>query len=199
MFRRFFTFRSGREKNIFIIITLVILIVFTTMIVLINQTQALINDISQVPSPSITSDQTHLTKKAESNQNDKEVLSSDDNEMMAEVKITGEIGQAKHPSFINLNLAAAADKNVRQFTVVGSNGILIPRLINVNVDDVVVLDFTALDDDYDFILDGHYLNQSCKQGENSRIVFQVIDEGEFYYYCSSCPDIMASAGQLVVN
>jgi len=201
MLRNFFTFRSGREKNIFIVITLVVLIILTAMVVVINQGQALINDNLQEAISPVAVIHSSLIEQVKLDQENKQadmVLIDDSGEIMKVVKVTGEVGQNNNPSFINLSPASAGN-NVRRFTVLGSNGTLIPRMINVDVNDVVMLDFTALDDDYDFVLDGHYLNQSCKEGESSKIIFQAIKEGKFHYYCSSCSDIMASAGQLVVN
>ncbi len=197
MLKKLLTLRLSRGgENIFPFVLAVLIIFFITAFS-IHKTQALISDTSLV-----ALDNSYLIDRQPvmgSEDKKNEALVEEDDLLMHSVSVVGAIGQAGDMPFVNLSLSSVKNSDVREFTVLGVNGMLIPRMINVRLNEVVILNFTALDNDYDFVLDGHYLNQFCKQGESSKIALRVVSEGDFYYYCPSCPDIMASAGQLFVR
>lgn len=95
--------------------------------------------------------------------------------------------------------APGAVSSFRSFSISGDGGEFIPEKVIVRLGDIVNINFTAVDGDYDIVFPSYNMSQSAQQGQTKILQFQAISEGAFLYYCSSCggPDSRAS-GQIIV-
>ncbi|MFA6513888.1 MAG: cupredoxin domain-containing protein [Patescibacteria group bacterium] len=75
---------------------------------------------------------------------------------------------------------------IRIFKIEGKDGKFIPSKIIANYNDIVNIQFAAIDRDYDIVFAGYNIKQSAKQGQTSFIEFQALLDGRFPYYCVSC-------------
>jgi heme/copper-type cytochrome/quinol oxidase subunit 2 len=83
-------------------------------------------------------------------------------------------------------VAVNADSQIRLFKVNGVGGKFVPEKIIANFKDTVHIEITAVDQDYNFIIDGYNLEQNVSMGQTKSIEFQASQDGRFPYYCSSC-------------
>lgn len=95
--------------------------------------------------------------------------------------------------------APGAVSSFRSFSISGDGGEFIPKKVIVRLGDIVNINFTAVDGDYDIVFPSYNMSQLAQQGQTKILQFQAISEGAFLYYCSSCggPDSRAS-GQIIV-
>ncbi|MDI3496520.1 MAG: hypothetical protein PWQ35_541 [Patescibacteria group bacterium] len=92
-----------------------------------------------------------------------------------------------------------SDNNIRLFKIRGEGNKFIPSQIIANYNDDVQIEITAIDKDYDLILQGYNMKQNIPQGLTKNLSFQAVEEGRFIYYCESCGGKEAGAfGEIVI-
>jgi heme/copper-type cytochrome/quinol oxidase subunit 2 len=74
----------------------------------------------------------------------------------------------------------------RSFDIMIENGQFVPDTIAVNLGDIVNLELSAVDANYDFTQPDYSLGVPIPQGENVRKEFQANVSGKFVFYCSLC-------------
>lgn len=90
------------------------------------------------------------------------------------------------------------ESKIRIFEIKGENGTLSPRDFNVYQNDILNIKLTAVDEDYDFYLEGYNLQVKARKGETKKIEFQATNIGRYLFYCSLCSSKEKPAGQLLV-
>ncbi len=97
--------------------------------------------------------------------------------------------------------APGASTSFRSFSISGEGGKFIPSQIIVHQNDIVHVNFTAMDKDYDIVFPSYGMHQTAKKGEKKVLEFQAVSEGSFTYYCDSCggPTSPASGKIIVVK
>ncbi|MDD3778405.1 MAG: cupredoxin domain-containing protein [Patescibacteria group bacterium] len=89
--------------------------------------------------------------------------------------------------------------NIRKFEIRGEGNKFIPSQIIVNYNDDIQIEITAVDKDYDLVLQGYNMRQNIPQGMTKNLSFQAYNEGRFLYYCDSCGGKEAGAfGEIVI-
>jgi len=85
------------------------------------------------------------------------------------------------------------------YNIMAHGGKFKPSQIIIYYNDIVKINISALDSDYDFVLQGYNMKQTIKKGETKSIGFQALKEGRFLFYCDICggPESEAS-GEIVV-
>lgn len=96
--------------------------------------------------------------------------------------------------------APGSVSNFRNFNISGEGGEFVPKTVIARLGDIININFTAVDQDYDILFPSNGMSQSAKQGQTKFIQFQAVSEGSFLYYCVSCggPDSQASGKIIVV-
>lgn len=85
------------------------------------------------------------------------------------------------------------------FNVRGEGGKFIPSQLIINYNDVVKINISAIDADYDFVLKGYNMKQTIKMGETKSLGFQALKDGRFLFYCEVCGGVESEAtGEIVV-
>jgi plastocyanin len=96
---------------------------------------------------------------------------------------------------------ASADSEIkfRSFDIRAEAGKFIPSKIIVNEGDVVHIDFTAIDKDYDIQFPSYGMKQIAKQGQTKILEFQAIPVGNYVYFCESCGGVdSGTKGNIIV-
>lgn len=78
------------------------------------------------------------------------------------------------------------ESKLRIFEIKGEKGIISPSMFRVYQNDIINIKLTAIDQDYDFKLEGYNLEIKVKKGETKTIEFQALNPGVFNFYCSLC-------------
>lgn len=95
--------------------------------------------------------------------------------------------------------APGVDAGLRVFKIRGEGNKFIPSQVIANFNDTIHIDITAVDKDYDFVLQGYNMRQNIPKGVTKPLEFQAILEGRFLYYCESCGGVESGAiGEIVV-
>jgi heme/copper-type cytochrome/quinol oxidase subunit 2 len=98
-----------------------------------------------------------------------------------------------------VSASPGVDANLRVFKIRGEGNKFIPSQIIANFNDTIHVDITAVDKDYDFVLQGYNMRQSIPKGVTKPLEFQAVSEGRFLYYCESCGGVESGAiGEIVV-
>lgn len=140
-------FRSGKEKNIFVILVFSIFLLFFVAMFLIKQSYALPEEIYQ--------ENSNIVSQSEPNSNQVQVV---------------EIGEK--------NIIASNDSDLKSFSFLAVQGQLIPKSINLNLNDKVKLELNALDGNYQFTIDDYNIDKLVKQGGKALVYFQANNLGE---------------------
>lgn len=82
--------------------------------------------------------------------------------------------------------APGIDSKLRTFNISGDNNKFIPSQIIANVDDIVHINFMAVDQDYSVYFPSYHTGQIVKKGETKVFEFQANKSGKFLYYCPLC-------------
>lgn len=91
------------------------------------------------------------------------------------------------------------DISFRNFDVRAEGGKFYPSQIIVNHKDILQINITAIDKDYDFILEYYGMKQTVKKGETKKISFEAYEHGRFMYYCNICGGLETSTkGEVIV-
>jgi len=87
----------------------------------------------------------------------------------------------------------------RIFEIRGENGKLIPEKVIVNYNDIVHINFTAVDGNYNIIFSGYNMMLSAKAGEKKVMNFHANQDGRFSYRCEECGGFAAPfEGEIIV-
>lgn len=79
-----------------------------------------------------------------------------------------------------------SDMSSRNFSVSINGGVVTPEKIIVYLLDIVNINFTAVDRDYDLTQPDNGLSFVVKKGQTKAVQFQGGTPGQFTYYCVSC-------------
>lgn len=82
--------------------------------------------------------------------------------------------------------AIGSDFSFRIFNVMAENGKFTPNKIIANLGDVIHINFTAVDADYDIVIPSFSMKQKAKVGQTKILEFKTNKDGDFLYYCESC-------------
>jgi plastocyanin len=82
--------------------------------------------------------------------------------------------------------APGASASFRSFSISGDGGKFVPAEIIARLNDIVHVNFTAVDKDYDIVFPSYGMRQSAKKGETKILEYQAVSEGSYTYYCDSC-------------
>ncbi|MBI2013861.1 MAG: cupredoxin domain-containing protein [Candidatus Colwellbacteria bacterium] len=86
----------------------------------------------------------------------------------------------------------------REFDISGENQKYVPSTIVVNTGDIVKINFTAVDGNYDIFFSDLGVYKEIIEGTTETIQFQVSGHGEYEFYCqNSCRNEVT--GKLIVN
>jgi len=91
-----------------------------------------------------------------------------------------------------------AESKLRIFEVKGENGTISPSDFRAYQNDILSIKLTALDQDYDFYLEGYNLQVKAKKGETKTIEFQALNLGVYNFYCSLCSTKEKPAGKIII-
>jgi len=95
--------------------------------------------------------------------------------------------------------APGASASFRSFSISGDGGKFVPAEIIARLKDIVHVNFTAVDKDYDIVFPSYGMRQSAKKGETKILEFQAVSEGSYTYYCDSCGGANSPAkGKIIV-
>jgi heme/copper-type cytochrome/quinol oxidase subunit 2 len=85
-----------------------------------------------------------------------------------------------HPS-------GAGTGDFRQFAISADNNAFVPATVIVKSGDIIDLEITAVDKNYDFTQpDYGFSAVSLPKGETTKVQFQALNTGKFTFYCASC-------------
>jgi heme/copper-type cytochrome/quinol oxidase subunit 2 len=91
-----------------------------------------------------------------------------------------------------------AESKLRIFEVKGENGTIFPVNFRAYQNDIINIKLTAVDQDYDFFLEGYNLQVKAKKGETKTIEFQALNLGVYNFYCSLCSTKEKPAGKIII-
>jgi plastocyanin len=95
--------------------------------------------------------------------------------------------------------APGASASFRSFSISGDGGRFVPAEIIARLNDIVHVNFTAVDKDYDIVFPSYGMRQAAKKGETKILEFQAVSEGSYTYYCDSCGGAKSPAsGKIIV-
>lgn len=87
---------------------------------------------------------------------------------------------------------------MRSFEILAEKTSFSINKIIVNQNDIVRIQFTALDKNYDLTLPALGISQKVQKGERKTVEFQAIADGTFDFSCRSCGGNNAMKGILIV-
>jgi heme/copper-type cytochrome/quinol oxidase subunit 2 len=90
------------------------------------------------------------------------------------------------------------ESKLRIFEIKGENGTISPSDFRAYQNDIINIKLTAVDQDYDFYLEGYNLQVKAKKGEIKTIEFQALNLGVYNFYCSLCSTKEKPAGKVIV-
>lgn len=173
------------EKNQkLILISAVIILIIAIILIVIFYKPATNNKIGALPSSNLENEQYNSPTKDEVS-NDAKVYEKGDStpENVAAPVNVSEYGLIKLRSF-TMN----AEKN--NFT---------PKTFTCNQGEIIDIEITAVDKDYDIIQPDNGLSLTIKKGETKSLQSQMSDVGKFAFYCPSCGGLNSSAvGYIIV-
>lgn len=102
--------------------------------------------------------------------------------------------QKKEIAVPTVAIPAAQDStaSLRSFNISAENDKFIPERIFVNLGDTVNIKFTAVDKNYDMIIESYNTRQRAVKGETKVLEFQANMKGDFTFYCQLCGGINSS-------
>jgi len=82
---------------------------------------------------------------------------------------------------------SGGDASYRQFIVTANNDTFTPATAIVKKGDIIDLEITAVDKDYDFTQpDYGFSALPVPKGKTTKVQFQGLNSGKFTFYCASC-------------
>jgi heme/copper-type cytochrome/quinol oxidase subunit 2 len=98
----------------------------------------------------------------------------------------------------SISSAPEVESKLRIFEIKGENKAISPSSFRAYQNDIINIKLTAVDQDYDFFLEGYNLQVKAKKGETKTIEFQALNLGVFNFYCSLCSTKEKKAGNVIV-
>jgi heme/copper-type cytochrome/quinol oxidase subunit 2 len=98
----------------------------------------------------------------------------------------------------SIGSAPEVESKLRIFEVKGENGVIFPVNFRAYQNDIINIKLTAVDQDYDFSLEGYNLQVKAKKGEIKTIEFQALNLGVYNFYCSLCSTKEKPAGKIII-
>jgi heme/copper-type cytochrome/quinol oxidase subunit 2 len=98
----------------------------------------------------------------------------------------------------SVSSAPGKESKLRIFEVKGENGVIFPVNFRAYQNDVINIKLTAIDQDYDFSLEGYNVQVKAKKGETKTIEFQALNLGVYNFYCSLCSTKEKPAGKIII-
>jgi len=98
----------------------------------------------------------------------------------------------------SVNSAPESESKLRIFEVKGEKGIIFPVSFRAYQNDIINIELTSVDQDYDFNLEGYNLQVKVPKGETKTIEFQALNLGVYNFYCSLCLTKEKPAGKIIV-
>lgn len=121
-------------------------------------------------------------------------------EVVQEAIATPEVGATDVPSGVAVpqNVVETGPSSFRQFNIEGNGGDFVPSTIVVNEGDVIDINFTAVDDEYNVYFPDFGISKTFARGQSGKIQFQGYPFGEYRFYCK---DVCSGTveGKLIVN
>lgn len=89
------------------------------------------------------------------------------------------------PSMVTPSLPNT-DTNFRQFAMRAEGNVFSPAEVIARVGDIVHIDLTAVDHEYDFTQPDFGIRVSVMKGQTKPVEFNASASGQFTFYCASC-------------
>jgi len=86
----------------------------------------------------------------------------------------------------SLEAGPKTESKLRIFELKGENGQFLPNDFGAYQGDIIDIKLTAVDQDYDFRLEGYNIQMKANKEETKTIEFQYLNIGIFKFYCSLC-------------
>lgn len=86
----------------------------------------------------------------------------------------------------------------RIFELKGENQRYSPSIVVVNDGDIIIIDFTSVDSDYDIFFPDFGFYRFVSRGETERVQFQTTSYGEYDFYCRDACN-RDVRGKLIIN
>ena len=94
--------------------------------------------------------------------------------------------------------APQSESKLRIFEMKGEKGTISPTDFRVYQNDIINIKLFALDNNYDFFLEGYNLRIKANKGETKTIEFQALNPGVYNFYCSLCQTKDKPVGKVTV-
>lgn len=82
--------------------------------------------------------------------------------------------------------SSGSQMKIRSFDIIANKDIFSVKKIIVYQNDVIRIQFAALDKDYDFTIPAFSIYQKAQKGETKMLEFQAISDGTFTFSCDAC-------------
>ena len=89
--------------------------------------------------------------------------------------------------------APQSDRSLRKFEIKAEGNKFTPKEIIVYEKDIVRINITAVDKDYDWALPDYGFNVKIVKSATQTVEFQATTVGKFIFYCESCGGLKSSA------
>ena len=192
---------DSKKKTILSLGLVLIAVLIAVIILQLQERDAPLNTETKINNPFLPSGQENLTPQDWQATEVRKpvpvgtVVPEIDTEMPAGLKDKIAVPEATAP----VNPTSGSDAQIRTYTVRAEANKFIPEKIIVNQGDIVHIDFTAVDKDYDFVLGGYNMKQNVKAGGTASLEFQALKDGDFIYYCNTCGGLEAGPqGHIIV-
>lgn len=84
------------------------------------------------------------------------------------------------------------------FSIKAEGGKFAPSKIIGRSGDTIIINFTAVDNDYSLVFPSYNMRQTAKKGETKTLGFHTSESGSFIYYCDICGANTAATGTIIV-
>lgn len=97
-----------------------------------------------------------------------------------------------------IQAAPQVDSKLRIFEIKGENKKILPNEFRAYQNDILSIKLTAVDQNYDFYLEGYNLEIQAKKGETKIIEFQALNIGQYNFFCFLCSSKDKPAGKVII-
>lgn len=184
------------SKNFLIVFLLIIAVVLIAMIFFDSKKEAT-PQIDVTDFPAEASPASEVNEAAVSYQNDSTINNNQNDVFRAEVPVDIVVPEKNAVLTETEKLEIAVPVTVapvspnsssraRTFEIKAQNDVFVPMKIIANVGDIVRINFTAVDKDYDLVFPSYGMKQTAAVGQTKILEFQALQAGSFSYYCEVC-------------
>ncbi|MHB8842878.1 MAG: cupredoxin domain-containing protein, partial [Candidatus Aquicultor sp.] len=85
------------------------------------------------------------------------------------------------------------------FNIKAEGGKFIPSKIIGRSGDTMIINFTAVDNNYSIVFPSYNMRQVAKKGETKMLGFHTSETGSFTYYCDICGANTTATGTIIVT